>query len=256
MLSVIDLKTIHYERTYPYTRSRQGRLVQEPYFTVCDGGDTYHLRGKTVMWSFLDSLYPDNPLPRGPVEDDLFAPEINTPSMLHLFNDFAEEAAGSNRYLVIEHDKHEVSFVRNLDAFSLSTDIEKVGGMLQSAGFSIEYRPSVYIDSRGSHLRASLFCRIGKHTLRVTDIGSKYYLSISILDPTGKKYCIMPPNTIAKKNDKDVIEKLRDILDVASIGITTQVANQLGAVPEVNESPYMMTRELDTLLHDRLRRCI
>tara|TARA_R110001592_G_scaffold45210_1_gene144609 strand:+ start:1958 stop:2725 length:768 start_codon:yes stop_codon:yes gene_type:complete len=255
MLSIIDLKTIAYKRTDPYTRNRQGRLVQEPYFTVCDGGDTFHLRGRLVMWSFLDSLYPSDPLPRGPVEDDLFAPQVDTPSMLSLLTEFAGEAAQHNRYLIMEHENQQVTLVRNLDQYALSTDIERVGRMLESAGFGVEYRPSVYIDSKGSHLRASVFCRIGAHTLRAIDIGSLYYLSVKIVDATGKTYSIIPPTT-AKKHSNSVQNALRDILDIASLGVTLEVARNLGAIPAVDESQYLLTRELDTLLHDRLRRCI
>jgi hypothetical protein len=256
MLSVIDLKSIRYERTYPYTRNRQGRMIQEPYFTLNDGGETFHLHGRLVMWSFLDSLYPKQPLPRGPVEDDIFAPDITTPSMLALFQDFANEAVNYNRYLILEHDKkNTVSLVRNLDQYALSSEIEKVGRMLENSGFGVEYRPSVYIDSKGSHLRASLFSRIGTHTLRVIDIGSSYYMSISALDTSGKKYCVMPPLT-CKKTSLSIQSKLRDMMDVASVGVSKEQLWQMGKTPEVNESPYLMTRELDTLLHDRLRRCI
>jgi len=256
MLSVIDLKSIEYERTYPYTRARNGRLVQEPYFTVSDGGDMYHLRGRLLMWSFLDSLYPKNPLPRGAVEDDLFAPEVDTPSMLFLFTDFAREASENNRYLVIEHDTdNTVTLVRNLDEYVLSTDIEKVGRMIESNGLEVQYKPSVYMDSKGSHLRASMFSRIGKHTLRVVDIGSSYYMSLTAIDSTGKKYCLMPPST-CKKTDSVLRQTIRHALEVVSVGISNEELWQMGEMPEVNESPYLLTRELDTLLHDRLRRCI
>lgn len=256
MLSVIDLKSIVYERTYPYTRNRQGRMVQEPYFTIADGGETFHLRGRLVMWSFLDSLFASEPLPRGPVEDDIFAPEIDTPSMLNLFTEFADEASRYNRFLVIEHDNNNtVSMVRNLDEYALSTDIEKVGGTLESAGFSVEYKPSIYIDRSGSHLRSTVYCKVGSHKFRIVDIGSSYYMSITARDTTGKKYAIAPPKAI-KKTNKSIVELLRDAIDIASTGVAKETMGRLCTTMPVNESPYLLTRELDTLLHDRLRRCI
>jgi len=254
MLSVIDLKLIEYERTYPYTRARNGRLVQQPYFTVSDGGDLFHMKGRSVMWSFLDSLYPKNPLPRGPVEDDLFAPEIDTPSMLHLFTDFAHEASADNRYLILEHDTdNTVTLVRNLDQYALSSEIERVGRMIEGNGLQIEYRPSVYIDSKGSHLRASLFSRVGKHILRVVDIGSSYYISVTGTDYGGKRYGLLPPYSCQKNNIK---KSLIDTLDVTMLGITVRVEQELPSIVAVDESPYLLTRELDTLLNDRMRRCI
>jgi len=257
MLSVIDLTNITFERTYPYTRNRQGRMVQEPYFIINEGEQSYHLKGRLLMWSFLDSLYSQDPLPRGPVEDDIFAPTIDTPSMLSLFNEFKSEAASHNRYLVLEHNTHNiVSIVRSLDQYVLSTEIEKVGAMLEGAGFFVQYRPSIYTDSNRGHLRPSLFCRIGPYTLRVSDIGSSYYMSVTGFDIKKKKYCLLPPRT-CKKNSKNLNEALRDIIDIASVGVAKDRLVQMGVFrDEVDESSFMMTRELDTLLHDRLRRCI
>lgn len=254
MLSVIDLKAIQYERTYPYTRARNGRLVQEPYFTVSDGGDLFHMRGRLVMWSFLDSLYTKNPLPRGPVEDDLFAPQVDTPSMLSLFTDFAREVSVHNRYLVLEHDEHNtVGFVRNLDQYTLSTDIERVGGMIESNGLEVEYKPSVYIDSKGSHLRASLHSRIGRHMLRVIDIGSSYYMSVTGTDHGLKRYGLIPPTICPKNNTK---QGITDVLQTTMVGLTERQEQQLPAIVAVNESPYLLTRELDRLFYERMTRCI
>jgi len=255
MLSVLDLKSIVYERTNPYTRARNTRLVQEPYFTVSDGGRVFHLRGRTVMWSFLDSLYPKNPLPRGPVEDDLFAPTVDTPSMLFLFTDFAEEAVSfANRYLIIEHDDEgEVTLVRNLDQYLLSTDIEIIGGMLEASGFGVEYSPSVYIDSKGSHLRASLLSRMGAHTLRVIDLGALYYMSISGIDKAGHKYCLLPPRVVAKKTKRNLTAYLKEVQESFNIGVNFSDSVLL---PPVDDTKYLLTRELDTLLYVRLRRCI
>jgi len=256
MLSVIDLKNITFERTYPYTRNRQGRMVQEPYFIVNENEQTYHLKGRMIMWSFLDSVYSDNPLPRGPVEDDLFAPSIHTPSMLSLFNEFIEEGSKSSRYLVFEHDvENTVLLVRSLNEYVLSNEIEAADSMLASAGFVTEHRPSVYTDSKRAHLRPSLFCNVGRYTLRVTDIGPSFYISVTAVDMAGKKYCLLPPTT-CKKTNKELREALSNTLDVASVGVSVEVARELPTITAVNESPYLMTRELDTLLHDRLRRCI
>ena len=255
MLSVIDLKSIEYERTYPYTRARNTRLVQEPYFTVSDGGRVFHLRGRLVMWSFLDSLYPKNPLPRGPVEDDLFAPRVDTPSMLYLFTNFAEEALSStNRYLILEHDDEgEVALVRNLEQYLLSTDIELIGGILEGSGFGVEYRPSVYIDTKGAHLRASLFSRMGAHTLRVIDLGSYYYMSVSGIDKAGDKYCLLPPRTTTKKTRRGFTAYLKEVQESFNIGSNFSDSVLL---PPIDDTKYMLTRELDTLLYVRLRRCI
>ena len=256
MLSVIDLKNITFERTYPYTRNRQGRMVQEPYFTVNESEQTYHLKGRLTMWSFLDSLYPNDPLPRGPVEDDLFAPSIDTPSMLSLFNEFTQEGSASNRYLVFEHDsENDVALVRSLDEYVLSNDIEKVDSMLASAGFITQHKPTVYTDSKKAHLRPSLFCHVGRYTIRVTDLGPSFYISVTAVDMAGKKYCLLPPVT-CKKTTKELRETLTNTLDVASVGLSVEVARDLPTISAVDESPYLMTRELDTLLHDRLRRCI
>ncbi len=261
MLSVIDLQSIKFECTYPFTRNKQGRMVQEPYFAINESNNTYHLKGRLLMWSFLDSLYSKDPLPRGPVEDDIFAPTIGTPSMLSLFTEFAEEASVTNRYMVFEHDdNNNVSIVRNLEQYVFaSNDIEKVGSVLNGFGLNVEYRPTVYIDSQKNHLRPALFCRIGKHTLRVIDIGSSYYISVTSVDLAGHRYSLVAPCAISKKNKDSTMQScIQDVVDVVHLRSlnTFAVANTLITIPPVNENPHLLTRELDTLLHDRLRRCI
>lgn len=62
-----DLKVTFY---YPYSKSGTNRIFQ-PYFGISTPSGEIILHGKRALWSLLDAIYPDNPLPRNPVNNDL-----------------------------------------------------------------------------------------------------------------------------------------------------------------------------------------
>ena len=99
---IISVGAMRFNTTMPLTRNKKGLLIQHPYFSISDDNAEYHFNGKDVMWAFLDALFPDDPLPRGPVKDDLWAPTMESPSMYQLFTDLAYEAfTEGNEYLVL-----------------------------------------------------------------------------------------------------------------------------------------------------------
>lgn len=65
-----DLKVTYY---YPYSKKGKSRLFQ-PYFGLKTPSGDVVVHGKRALWSLLDSLFPDDPLPRPPVNDDLKDP--------------------------------------------------------------------------------------------------------------------------------------------------------------------------------------
>lgn len=55
---------------YPYTKRGKNKVF-EPYITFTSPSGYLYLYGKRNMWSLLDSLFPNDPLPRNPVNADL-----------------------------------------------------------------------------------------------------------------------------------------------------------------------------------------
>lgn len=62
-----DLKVTFY---YPYSKKGKNRVFQ-PYLGISTPSGEVLLHGKRALWSLLDSLHPNNPLPRNPVNNDL-----------------------------------------------------------------------------------------------------------------------------------------------------------------------------------------
>jgi len=59
---------------FAYTRNikRPKNITYDPYVVLQTQDGVYlHLRGKRALWSLLDSMFPDDPLPRNAVNDDL-----------------------------------------------------------------------------------------------------------------------------------------------------------------------------------------
>ena len=57
--------------------SKSGKLVEEPIITLRYRRDLLTLKGKSLMWDLLDALH-SNPLPRNPINIDLFRPTLDT----------------------------------------------------------------------------------------------------------------------------------------------------------------------------------
>ena len=62
-----DLKV---ECFYPYTKKGKNKVF-EPYIIFSSPSGALYLYGKRNMWSLLDALFPNDPLPRNPVNADL-----------------------------------------------------------------------------------------------------------------------------------------------------------------------------------------
>jgi hypothetical protein len=60
---------------YPYSKKRyndkSASYIFQPYFGLDTPSGHIILHGKRALWSLLDSLFPDDPLPRTPVNNDL-----------------------------------------------------------------------------------------------------------------------------------------------------------------------------------------
>ena len=247
-LSVIDLSRITYSRTDAFTRNKKGAFIQKPYIVIDDGLATYHLLGRNVMWSLFDSLYPNNPLPRMVVEDDLYAPTIHTPSLLALLLDFTAEAVCENDvdYLVLSHNEGWVETVENLDRFNLSSEIEIAGMTLADLSHKeIVYRPFIFKDKKGTHLRPSASIKIKDSTIEVIDLGERWYWRITSHDGDGIPIGVILPVSIDKKDRNILVTTVKGLIEQA-VMYSTRLSNS----PPITASGYLTT-EYDRLLYAR-----
>jgi len=247
-LSVIDLSRITYSRTEPFTRNKKGSFIQQPYIVIDDGLATYHLLGRNVMWSLLDSLFPTDPLPRMVVEDDLYAPTIHTPSMLALLLDFTAEAYMDNdvKYLIVKHNDGWVETVENLDRFNLSSEIEIAGMTLEDLSHKeVTYRPFIFKDGKGTHLRPSASVKIKDSVVEVIDLGERWYWRITSHDGDGAPIGVIVPVSIDKKDRNILVTTVKGLIEQA-VMYTIRLSNS----PPIILSSYL-TAEYDRLLYAR-----
>lgn len=71
---------------YPYSKKGKNRLFQ-PYFGLNTPSGEVVVHGRRALWSLLDSLFPDDPLPRPPVNDDLKDPLLAREAINGLLRD-------------------------------------------------------------------------------------------------------------------------------------------------------------------------
>lgn len=81
-----DLKVTFY---YPYSKNGKNMAFQ-PYFGLDTPSGPVVVHGKRALWSLFDALFPDDPLPRPPINDDLKDPLLAKEVINGLLND--EEA--------------------------------------------------------------------------------------------------------------------------------------------------------------------
>jgi hypothetical protein len=243
-MNIVSIGSLEFISTAPMTRNKKGLLIQHPYFAITDDGNEYHFNGRDVMWSFLDALFPDDPLPRNAVEDDLYAPDEYSPSMWQLFNDFTYEAfQEGNDYLVLYHTKGVVSMVQSLKAVSLSNDIERAGTLLVSMlDEEACYSVVKYRDKHGSHLRRTVSVYHEGLAYEVIDLGTRWYLRV-IGEPS---VCIMPPRTVLKTADNELKSALAKARAEAIIFIPP--TGDLKPLPTMSS---VLTREYDMLRWER-----
>lgn len=246
-IDCVSVRDIRFTKTYPMTRNHKGQLIQQPHFTITADDREYSFVGRDVMWSFLDALFVDDHLPRGPVEDDLFAPDIHSPSMYSLFNEFRDEAyEGGNDYLILYHDNAVVKMVTSLLSLGLSNDIEYIGHLM--SGTEVCYSPFKYRDKKGSHLRRSAYWYINKCKVQVVDLGRAWYLRVVGADSSGHYVGICPPVSITKSDKMILTMTLKNIIAEASQ--YSPILNDSRNGHEENINSYL-TKEYDLLLYRR-----
>jgi hypothetical protein len=182
------------------------------------------------------------------VEDDLYAPTIHTPSMLALLLDFTAEAYMDNdvKYLIVKHNDGWVETVENLDRFNLSSEIEIAGMTLEDLSHKeVTYRPFIFKDGKGTHLRPSASVKIKDSVVEVIDLGERWYWRITSHDGDGAPIGVIVPVSIDKKDRNILVTTVKGLIEQA-VMYTIRLSNS----PPIILSSYL-TAEYDRLLYAR-----
>jgi hypothetical protein len=253
---VVALADIHFLSATPMVRNKKGTLLHNPHFTIEEGGMEYHFAGRDVMWSYLDSLFPGDPLPRNSVEDDIFAPVLGSPSLYTLLVELTKESFDEgNEYLVLFHEDNKVQMVRSLTDFSMTNDIEAVGTVLQ-ATFSATptYRPFKYRDRTGVSLRPSVHVSLPYYTVLAIDLGKRWYIiTLSKHTKDEGPIALHSPKPLVKHTN-DLRDSLYEVIQVTAdfVDYVTEGEGRMPAI--IREAPAesaFRTNEYHELLHLR-----
>ena len=259
---IISVGAMRFNTTMPLTRNKKGLLIQHPYFSISDDNAEYHFNGKDVMWAFLDAMFPNDPLPRGPVKDDLWAPTMESPSMYQLFTDLAYEAfTEGNEYLVLYHTDGVVSMVQSLGEVALHNDIERAGTALsQIVKGEPCYSFTKYRDRKGTHLRRMVTVYHDKIAYEIIDLGARWYFRVvsQVFNaqywPDGESICLRKPLSVQKSATKNGDKSLLSSMIWQAFNDTKGFQNRDIVVRMFKPLPALssvLTREYDMLRWER-----
>ena len=82
----VRTKDLRISYFYPYTKKGKKYLFQ-PYIGLQTPTQELIIHGKRNLWAFLDSLFPDDPLPRRQINEDIKDPEIGKMILQNLLDD-------------------------------------------------------------------------------------------------------------------------------------------------------------------------
>jgi len=212
--AIICLKEIEYTTTHPYTRNHRGEWVQKPYIVIKGRYKTYTLLGKKVMWSYFDALFSNNPLPRQGVNDDIFSPETDSPSLYALLNDFTKESiAEGTEYLIAYHVEGDITYVEPFNQ-GIVTDIEMMYHYLKSEGLTPEKKPFLYRGKTQS-IRPCVSFDYNGWEIQFVDIGTRWYIRGEGFGSTGRRIGLITPESILKSKKNDVANAFKRALGYA-----------------------------------------
>ncbi len=243
---VISLSDIKYPVSTPYSRNERSEWVQNPVIHIESDGNQYFLLGKDVMWSYFDALFSNEPLPRGPVNEDIFSPDVHSPSLYSLLKDFTKEVYDSGtEYIVMYHKSGVVDYVESFDQ-SLLSDIDVMVENLKYITRKPAIKKPFVYRAKNVTLRPSLMVPINGWLLEVVDLGNKWYYRLTGVCANNLTIALAKPHTTKKNNSEDTYATINRLIRLA---LNTNLVGIVGNDIKITNS--MRTNEMDSILHKR-----
>ena len=246
---VINLSDINFTTTKPYTRNNKGHWVQKPHIVITVGRgphDKYTMIGKGVMWSYLDALFSDKPLPREPVNADIFSPDVDSPSIYTLLNSFTKEVIDSGtEYIVLYHKNGVVNYIESFNQ-SLLSDIDVLVENLKYITRKPAIKKPFVYRSKNVTLRPSLLIPINGCRLEIIDIGTRWYYRLTGEGKYNITLSLINPCTTHKKDGEETFATIKRLVRTA---LNTNIVGVRCKLIKIKDS--MRTNEQDKILHMR-----
>lgn len=241
--TIIPLEYIEYTVSQPYSRNHRGELIQSPYIVIKNKDLKLTILGKKVMWSYFDALFSDNPLPRQAVNDDIFCPDVHSPSLYSLLQDFTKESVSEGtEYLIAYHVDGNITYVEPFNS-GIITDVEMMCHYLKSEGYKPLVKPFIYRGNNVS-IRPSIAVNRNGWDIELVDIGKRWYMRSSGVTEEGISVGLLPPQSIMKQKKNDIAIAFKQIFSYADL--MKPILGQLTPLPL-----GLKTHEHDRLLVNR-----
>lgn len=249
---VVNLSDIEFVTTKPYTRNKRGELIQTPFIEISIGKgwpNKFSLIGKGLLWAYLDALFEDNPLPRGPVNEDIFSPTVSSPSLYSLLESFTQEVKeGGTDYIVMYHENNVATYFESFNASVLSDINVLCEGLAHLCPKPVEKRPFVYT-AKHKTIRPSLMMPINGCILEVVDIGQRWYYRLTAQAGNGTLISLIQPTTTMKNDKGETFATLQRLIEIATrVNVVRLEATTINT-PLIKAG--MRTNEKDSILYSR-----
>jgi Fe-S cluster biosynthesis and repair protein YggX len=203
----------------------------------------------------LDAAHPDNPLPRTPVNNDLFHVQEGGDPLHTILTDLLQE--GSCEYIEVGledyHGQHKVVSAKASDTGVPDTLLKGIWDLVGDESWEHYVGLLPYKDRNGTHQRDALIMDYDIKRVIVYDLGKKLCV-VGMLSVAGVDYRPLPATTLEKGEDyfftiaKHAVEKYMTTLTLAAYH--HPLMKDLAGVAEAT-NPTLRTYEVDMIDHDR-----
>ena len=226
------------------------KLLEQPIIVLKYRQDKLTITGKSLMWDMLDALYTE-PLPRNPVNDDIFKPTLATDPAHEILDDLIAEADANYICFLVDKDLN-VDVVCKDDRTAPDMVLRGIADMVGQ--WSTIYPVMHYVNKTGSHKTKTAVFSSQYGNVVVWDLGHKLLFTCFTTLPNGVAVAPRGYSLLRKEEDMfyDVSKNMVEMM-MASLKAARHTIKKVD--PSIwqdwRESSYMRTLETDTIAHDR-----
>jgi len=212
------------------------------------------LVGRSLMWDLLDAAHPDDPLPRTPVNNDLFHTQEGNDPLNTILTDLLQE--GSCEYIELKledyYGEQRVVSVKTNDTGVPDTTLKGVRDLVEADDWEKYMGVLPYADRKGVHQRDVLIIDSETNRVIVYDLGNKLcVMGMFWIDDVD--YRPIPATTINKSEDyfytiaKNMVEKYMRTVSLGALAIQVNYQYEVSD----KQTPTLRTYEEDMIGHER-----
>tara|TARA_R110000803_G_scaffold38441_3_gene83059 strand:+ start:494 stop:1273 length:780 start_codon:yes stop_codon:yes gene_type:complete len=191
-------KELSCERINPTQLNKHKNRVQEPYLRLMIGEVEVMVNGRKMFWALLDALFPDDTLPRTPVNNFL---QAEPHEFLFDLNSFFDESKTPYISIMLGEVDDPFSTVSAKWSHPGATIITANGGLkapdcvLIADKYSGLVIPGTWQDNKNNH---EVPCVLINGCVHITDLGEKLIVGAVFLNENGENVRPLPIDAVKK----------------------------------------------------------